>query len=82
MAFPTILAGPSDRAIGRLRRIGARGLLALLTAAALLGEGSQWRVSLILALFLCGTLAVYGHHEGMPALRREALAGLDRTMSS
>ncbi|TMC63284.1 MAG: EAL domain-containing protein [Chloroflexota bacterium] len=36
MAFPTILAGPSDRAIGRFRRIGARGLLALLTAAALM----------------------------------------------
>jgi aminoglycoside phosphotransferase (APT) family kinase protein len=36
----------------------------------------------ILALFLCGTLAVYGHHEGMPALKREALRALDRTMSS
>jgi aminoglycoside phosphotransferase (APT) family kinase protein len=34
----------------------------------------------ILALFLCGTLAVYGHHEGLPALEREALAGLDRTI--
>jgi aminoglycoside phosphotransferase (APT) family kinase protein len=34
----------------------------------------------ILALFLCGTLAVYGHHEGMPALKREALLGLDRTI--
>jgi aminoglycoside phosphotransferase (APT) family kinase protein len=34
----------------------------------------------ILALFVCGTLAVYGHHEGLPALRREALAGLDRTV--
>jgi aminoglycoside phosphotransferase (APT) family kinase protein len=34
----------------------------------------------ILALFLCGTLAVYGHHEGMPALKREALNGLDRTI--
>ena len=34
----------------------------------------------ILSLFLCGTLAVYGHHEGMPQLRREALAGLDRTV--
>jgi aminoglycoside phosphotransferase (APT) family kinase protein len=34
----------------------------------------------ILALFLCGTLALYGHHEGLPALRREALAGLERTM--
>jgi aminoglycoside phosphotransferase (APT) family kinase protein len=34
----------------------------------------------ILSLFLCGTLAVYGHHEGMPTLKREALAGLDRTV--
>ncbi len=34
----------------------------------------------ILALFLCGTLAVYGHHEGLPGLRREALLGLDRTI--
>lgn len=33
----------------------------------------------ILALFLCGTLALYGHHEGMPQLKREALFGLDRT---
>ena len=36
----------------------------------------------ILALFLCGTLAVYGHHERMPALKREALSGLDRTIRS
>ncbi len=36
----------------------------------------------ILALFLCGTLAVYGHHEGLPALKREALLGLDLTMRS
>jgi aminoglycoside phosphotransferase (APT) family kinase protein len=34
----------------------------------------------ILSLFLCGTLAVYGHHERMPQLRREALAGLERTV--
>lgn len=34
----------------------------------------------ILSLFLCGTLAVYGHHEGMPQLKREAIAGLDRTL--
>jgi hypothetical protein len=33
----------------------------------------------ILALFVCGTLAVYGHHEQLPALKREALLGLDRT---
>lgn len=35
----------------------------------------------ILALFLCGTLAVYGHHEGMPMLKQEALSGLERTVS-
>ena len=34
----------------------------------------------ILSLFLCGTLALYGHHEGMPRLRREAIAGLERTI--
>jgi aminoglycoside phosphotransferase (APT) family kinase protein len=33
----------------------------------------------VLSLFLCGTLALFGHHEGLPALEREALAGLDRT---
>jgi aminoglycoside phosphotransferase (APT) family kinase protein len=36
----------------------------------------------ILALFLCSTLAIYAHHEGMPALKREALVGLDRTIRS
>jgi aminoglycoside phosphotransferase (APT) family kinase protein len=30
----------------------------------------------VLALFLCGSLAVYGHHEGVEGLKREALAGL------
>jgi aminoglycoside phosphotransferase (APT) family kinase protein len=34
----------------------------------------------ILALFLCGTLAVYGHHEGLPRLEREAVQALDRTI--
>jgi aminoglycoside phosphotransferase (APT) family kinase protein len=33
----------------------------------------------ILSLFLCGTLAVYGRHEGLPALEREAIEGLART---
>ena len=32
----------------------------------------------VLAVFLCATLAVYAHHEGMPSLEREALAGLAR----
>jgi diguanylate cyclase (GGDEF)-like protein/PAS domain S-box-containing protein len=36
MALPTLLAGPGGRAIGRFRRIGARGSLALLTATALM----------------------------------------------
>jgi diguanylate cyclase (GGDEF)-like protein/PAS domain S-box-containing protein len=36
VALPTVLAGPSGRAVGRLRTIGARGSLALLTAAALM----------------------------------------------
>lgn len=34
----------------------------------------------ILALFLCGTLSVYGHHEGLPGLAREAVQALDRTI--
>lgn len=33
----------------------------------------------VLSLFLCGTLALFGRHEGLPALAREAVAGLDRT---
>jgi aminoglycoside phosphotransferase (APT) family kinase protein len=36
----------------------------------------------VLSFFLCGTLAVYGEHERLPALRREALAGLDQTAST
>jgi aminoglycoside phosphotransferase (APT) family kinase protein len=35
----------------------------------------------VLALFLCGTLAVYARHEGLRRLEREAVAGLERTMS-
>jgi hypothetical protein len=35
----------------------------------------------VLALFLAGTLAVYGHQEGRPGLERESLAGLDRAAS-
>jgi aminoglycoside phosphotransferase (APT) family kinase protein len=33
----------------------------------------------VLTIFLCATLAVYGHTEGLEPLMREALAGLDRT---
>src|SRR5205814_6209543 len=36
MSIPPVLAGPSGRAVGHLKRIGARALLALLTAAALM----------------------------------------------
>jgi aminoglycoside phosphotransferase (APT) family kinase protein len=35
----------------------------------------------VLAFFLCATLAVYARHEGMSAIEREAVAGLDRTAS-
>jgi aminoglycoside phosphotransferase (APT) family kinase protein len=38
----------------------------------------QARRARVLALFLCGTLALYAHHEGLPALEREALGGLAR----
>jgi aminoglycoside phosphotransferase (APT) family kinase protein len=34
-----------------------------------------------LSLFLCSVLALYGHHEGLPRLREEAVAALDRTVS-
>jgi hypothetical protein len=33
MSIPPVLAAPGGRAVGRLKRIGARGLLALVTAA-------------------------------------------------
>jgi aminoglycoside phosphotransferase (APT) family kinase protein len=33
----------------------------------------------VLSLFLCSVLALYGHHEGLPRLREEAVAGLERT---
>lgn len=35
----------------------------------------------ILSLFLCGTLAVWGHHERVEHVEREAVAGLERTMA-
>lgn len=48
------------------------------------GEASndQFLCGRILSLFICGTLAVYGHHEEMPQLTREAVAGLNRTIQS
>jgi len=36
----------------------------------------------VLAINLCATLALYGHHEGMTAVEREAFAGLDRAVGS
>jgi aminoglycoside phosphotransferase (APT) family kinase protein len=36
----------------------------------------------VLSLFLCAVLALYAHHEGMAALRDEALAGLERTSTA
>ena len=35
----------------------------------------------VLAFFLNATLALYGHHEGMRAVEREALGGLERAAS-
>jgi aminoglycoside phosphotransferase (APT) family kinase protein len=34
----------------------------------------------VLALSLCAALAAYGHHESLPQVEREALAGLRRTV--
>src|SRR5438132_10305971 len=36
MSIPPVLAVPGGRAVGRLKRIGARGLLALLSAAVIM----------------------------------------------
>ncbi|MDQ3777860.1 MAG: phosphotransferase [Actinomycetota bacterium] len=35
----------------------------------------------ILSLFLCGTLALWGRHEAVESVEREALAGLARTLN-
>jgi aminoglycoside phosphotransferase (APT) family kinase protein len=35
----------------------------------------------VLAVFLCGTLAVYARREGLPALERESVRGLDLAMA-
>ena len=42
--------------------------------------GAQLLLGRILALFLCGTLAVWGHHEGVESVSGEALDGLARTL--
>jgi aminoglycoside phosphotransferase (APT) family kinase protein len=34
----------------------------------------------ILSLFLCGVLAMWGDHEGVDSVKREALGGLERTL--
>ena len=34
----------------------------------------------VLSLFLCGILALWGEHEGVDGVKREALAGLERTL--
>lgn len=36
----------------------------------------------VLAIFLCGSLAVYGHHEGLPGLTRESIAGIERALEA
>ena len=36
----------------------------------------------VLSLFLCSVLWVYGHHQGLPRLRDEAVRGFERTVSS
>jgi aminoglycoside phosphotransferase (APT) family kinase protein len=35
----------------------------------------------VLAVFLCGTLAVWGHHEGVENVKREAVDSLERTFA-
>jgi aminoglycoside phosphotransferase (APT) family kinase protein len=35
----------------------------------------------VLSLFLCGALAVFGRHQELPALQRESVAGLERTLA-
>jgi aminoglycoside phosphotransferase (APT) family kinase protein len=44
-----------------------------------IGAG-QLLLGRILSLFLCGTLAVWGHEEGVEPVKREALDGLARTL--
>jgi aminoglycoside phosphotransferase (APT) family kinase protein len=34
----------------------------------------------VLSLFLCTALAIHARHEGLPAIERESLAGLERTL--
>jgi hypothetical protein len=34
----------------------------------------------VLSLFLCAVLALWGDHEGVEAVKREAVEGLERTL--
>ena len=45
-------------------------------------DDDQLVLGRILSLFLCGTLAVWGHHEGVEHVKREAIAGLDRAVEN
>jgi aminoglycoside phosphotransferase (APT) family kinase protein len=56
------------------------GRTAFLDAYGGLSEEQLLR-SRVLSIFLCSVLALYGHHEGLPRLRDEAVAGLERTVS-
>ena len=49
----------------------------LLDAYGRVDEGQLLRAR-VLALFLCATLALYAQHEGLEALRRESVGGLER----
>ena len=53
---------------------------AFLEVYGLLGEDQLVRAR-VLAVCLCATLALYGHHEAMPGVKREALEGLDRAVA-
>ena len=56
------------------------GRRAFLGAYGRLDEDQLLRAQ-VLALSLCGALAVWGHHEGVETVKREALAGLALTCS-
>jgi hypothetical protein len=51
-----------------------------LRACGPLGEDQLLR-GRVLALFLCGALAIWGHYEGVESVKHEALAGLARSCS-
>jgi aminoglycoside phosphotransferase (APT) family kinase protein len=44
-------------------------------------SGEELLRARVLALGLCAILALYGHHEGMRSVEREALDGLERTVA-